>query len=286
MNIALLGTGLMGRPMAHRLLRAGHSLSVYARAPDQAAEVVAAGAHLAPTPAEAVRGAGAIVLMLSDAAAIDAVLLGPAARAELSGRRVIQMGTIGPAESRRIAHAVEQAGGSYLEAPVLGSIPEAERGTLLVMVGGSPEDYEASRDLLGAFGHDPVYLGAVGSAAAAKLALNQLIASMTAAFALSLAWVEHSGVEVDAFMKLLRESALYAPTFDKKLPRLRARDYANPNFPTRHLLKDVNLFLREAAGLGLGAEALEGVQHRLEVAIARGYADADYSALYEAILRR
>ncbi len=286
MKLALLGTGLMGRPMAHRLLQAGHSLSVYNRTVDKTAELARAGATVVSIPAAALRGAEAVVLMLSDAAAIDAVLLDRTARTELAGRRVIQMGTIAPSESRLLAQAVTQARGSYLEAPVLGSIPEAERGTLLVMVGGSREDYEASLDLLRVFGLDPVHLGPVGSAAAAKLALNQLIASMTAAFALSLAWVERSGLEVESFMQLLRSSALYAPTFDKKLPRLRAHDYDNPNFPTRHLLKDVELFLREAVGLELGTEALKGVRRRLQAAAARGYADADYSALYEAILRR
>jgi 3-hydroxyisobutyrate dehydrogenase len=84
-------------------------------------------------------------------------------------------------------------------------------------------------------------------------------------------------------MAILRESALYAPTFDKKLPRLIKRDYRHPNFSTRHLLKDVRLFSQEAAALGLTADALEGLPRILERAIAKGLGDLDYSALFDVV---
>jgi 3-hydroxyisobutyrate dehydrogenase len=123
----------------------------------------------------------------------------------------------------------------------------------------------------------------VGSAAAAKLALNQLIASLTSAFALSLGFVERQGVEVEQFMQILRQSALYAPTFDKKLQQMRDRNYANPNFPTKHLLKDTNLFLTEAQSIGLNVSSLEGVRKVLETAQQLGLSEADYSSLFSAI---
>ncbi len=95
-------------------------------------------------------------------------------------------------------------------------------------------------------GREPQRIGPVGSAVALKLALNHLIAAETSAFALSLELVQRSGVAVETFMAILRESALYAPTFDKKLPRLLKRDYHHPNFSTRHLLKDLRLCCQEA----------------------------------------
>jgi 3-hydroxyisobutyrate dehydrogenase len=128
-------------------------------------------------------------------------------------------------------------------------------------------------------------IGEVGSAAALKLALNQLIASLTSAFALSLAFLSKQEVDLEKFMTILRQSALYAPTFDKKLTRMLEENYANPNFPTKHLLKDVNLFLAESEQLDLTVFPLTGVQRLLEKALSLGLADEDYSALYTATLK-
>lgn len=283
MKVGVLGTGLMGAPMAERLLQAGHEVFVYNRSTEKAAPLAAAGACVCASAAQAVAQAECVLLMLADAPAIEAVLLSAQARAALPGRSVIQMGTIAPQESRRIAREVETAGGAYLEAPVLGSIPEARAGRLLLMVGAAPEQYARWRPLLQVFGPEPVHVGPVGQGAALKLAMNQLIASLTTGFALSLGLVRREGVEVETFMRLLRDSALYAPTFDKKLGRMLARDYARPNFPLKHLLKDLRLCLQAAEGRGLETEALHGVEALLLRALELGLAEVDYSALYEAV---
>src|SRR6476620_4170878 len=144
------------------------------------------------------------------------------------------MGTIAPNESLEIQREVEQQGGAYCEAPVLGSLAEAKAGTLFVMVGGTEAQFTTWSSLFRSLGREPRRIGPVGSAAALKLALNHLIAAETSAFALSLGLVQRSGVAVETYMAILRESALYAPTFDKKLPRLLKRDYHHPNFSTRH----------------------------------------------------
>ena len=119
------------------------------------------------------------------------------------------------------------------------------------MVGGTEDQFAALAPLFRSLGREPRFVGAVGKAAALKLALNQLIAAETLAFGLSLGLIRRAGISVDTFMTILRESALYAPTFGKKLPRLLKRDYHHPNFSTRHLLKDVRLFVREAGARGL-----------------------------------
>ena len=150
------------------------------------------------------------------------------------------------------------------------------------MVGSTPEQFEQWSPILRQLGM-PRYVGEVGSAAALKLALNQLIAALTTAFSLSLGFVQRQNVPIDTFMQVLRQSALYAPTFDKKLQRMIDRDFANPNFPTRHLLKDANLFLQEARNLGLQVDSLAGIQHIIEIACTEGLADADYSALFAAV---
>jgi 3-hydroxyisobutyrate dehydrogenase len=165
----------------------------------------------------------------------------------------------------------------------LGSIPEAKAGKLIVMVGGSPEQFQRWLELLQHFGSEPLLIGSVGAAAAVKLALNQLIASLTAAFALSLGFIQHQGTDVELFMQILRNSALYAPTFDKKLQRMLERNYSNPNFPTKHLMKDTDLFISEAKSVGLNISTIEGVRKILEMALNKGLAEEDYSSLFSAI---
>lgn len=283
MNVGFVGTGLMGLPMAHRVLAANFSLMAYNRTPEKLEALRTAGAAIAQTPGELVHKVDCIILMLTNAPAIHSTILSADSRAGLAGKTVIQMGTIAPAESQEIEQQIGAAGGHYLEAPVLGSIPEAQAGTLLVMVGATPEQFQQWQPLLRCFGPEPRLIGPVGTAAAIKLALNQLIGSLTAAFATSLGFVEQQGADVEVFMAILRASALYAPTFDKKLQRMRDRNFANPNFPTKHLLKDVDLFLQAAATLALDAAMPTAVQSILTHALQQGLADTDYSSLYAAI---
>ncbi|KAJ9513833.1 hypothetical protein QJQ45_020911 [Haematococcus lacustris] len=318
-SVSSLGTGLMGRKMAVRLVQQGHPVTAWNRDPAKSALLAPHGCHVAQTAADAVQRSQVVLLMLADAAAIHQVLLEDAAtRATLPGKSVLMMSTIGPSESKQLAGELAAAGVElYVEAPVLGSQPEAEAGTLQIMpcvlpsLPSSPTTDTTARlsfivdqaacdsdpttstawPVLRALGQEPRLLGRVGSAAAVKLALNQLIAAETLAFCSSLGLVQRSGADVAHFMDILRGSALYAPTFDKKLAKYLSRDFGTANFPTKHLLKDVRLFCNEAESQGLAtsmqraAEALcietcartqEGSSAGLHLA------DADYSAVYEA----
>lgn len=275
-KIGFIGTGLMGIPMAQRLIDAGHSVTAYNRTAAKLESLT--GAALASSASEAIAASECIVLMLTNAQAIQETLL--AEPSVLRDRTVIQMSTIAPDESRSIRDQVVSAGGNYLEAPVLGSIPEARSGKLIVMVGAELEEFEKWRSLLQIFGENPILLGSVGSAATVKLALNQLIGSLTSAFAASLGLVLRQNVDVESFMKILRQSALYAPTFDKKLQRMIDRDFENPNFPTKHLQKDIGLFIETARSSNLETVSVEGVQEILDQAISENLSDLDYAALF------
>ncbi len=278
-TIAWLGVGLMGAPMAARLLEAGYPLRAWNRTRDKSAALEELGACSAATVAEAVTGAEVVITMLSDGKATEAVL----AEAELAGKTLMQMATIGPGENRRLAERVGAAGGAYLEAPVLGSIPEAKTGRLIIMAGGPEALFESMRPILSCIGLEPRRVGDIGQASAMKLALNQLIASLTVAFSTSLAFAEENGADVDAFMGILRESALYAPTFDKKLSKMLEHDYRNPNFPTEHLIKDIGLFKSEAKKLDTQLlEVLERLYRRAQA----GHIREDYSCVYDAVQGR
>ncbi|HET9228194.1 MAG TPA: NAD(P)-dependent oxidoreductase, partial [Thermoanaerobaculia bacterium] len=192
MRIAWIGTGLMGRPMAERLLAAGHEVTVYNRTREKAEALAASGATVANSAQEAIDRGEAVFLMLKDAVAIRDLLFD----GNLEGRTVVQMSTIGPSESTALAEEVRQRGGDYLEAPVLGSTPQARDGKLLVMAGGTPEQFGRWLEVFRALGPEPILVGPVGQASALKLAVNQLIGALSATFSLRLGMVRRQGIDV------------------------------------------------------------------------------------------
>ncbi|MEM9119127.1 MAG: NAD(P)-dependent oxidoreductase [Cyanobacteria bacterium P01_F01_bin.56] len=283
MNVGIIGTGLMGAPMALTLQQAGHTVVAYNRSAAKLQPLAAQGIQIESTPAAVLTTCDCTILMLADATAIAATLLTPEAQSALAQHTLIQMGTIAPEQSRHLQEQVIVAQGQYLEAPVLGSIPQAQDGSLIVMVGSTPTQFEQWQPVLTGLGDPVLHVGPVGAGAAVKLAMNQLIGSLTTAFALSLALVQRENIPVETFMDIVRNSALYAPTFDKKLSRMCDRNFSHPNFPTKHLLKDLRLFSQAAQAAGLDPALTETVAATVQQAIAQGLANADYSALYAAV---
>ncbi|MDQ3763548.1 MAG: NAD(P)-dependent oxidoreductase [Actinomycetota bacterium] len=282
-KIGLIGTGLMGAPIATRLAQEGFSVSVFNRTRQKAERLIGERISLADGVSELLVNCSVILLVLSDAAAIrDIVVDGDN---PLSGCTFIQMGTIAPEESRALAAEFASRGAGYLEAPVLGSIPEAKEGNLIVMVGGSETQFVNHYPIFQALGAEISHIGDVGAAAALKLGMNQLIGSLTAAFSVSLGFIQANNVPVETFMSIVRASALYAKTYDKKLGRMLDRDFSNPNFSTKHLLKDMRLMEISAAQSGVTTETLQGLIKVIQSAIDMGLADTDYSAIFQAIYK-
>lgn len=282
-SVALLGTGLLGESIGQRLLQRGVSLYVWNRTQGRCRGLIEAGAQALNSPSEAARCCDSLITVLRDGPITAAVLkdIGP-----LDGSTLITMGTVGVTESQTLAEQAAQQGGRYLEAPVLGSKPQALNGSLLVMAGGEAQVFEAQKPLLSHLCQEPLLVGPVGSGAATKLALNQLIASLTHSFSLSLQLIQRAGVPVETFMAILRPSALYAPTFDKKLQRMLDHTYADPNFSTALLRKDLRLFLEEAATAGLQDQGLSGLLSLLEQAKGTDLDEQDYCALHELTVLR
>ncbi len=271
----------MGAPIAARLLQQGHRTTLYNRTSRAFAELQSQGAIVAATAQAAIESSEFLLLTLSDAAAIHDTLIH--SKPNLKHKTIIQMGTIAPQESQEIAQSIQDLGGEYVEAPVLGSIPEAKTGKLLIFVGGSQDLFDRTLPILQDLGETPRHMGEIGTAAATKLALNQLIGSLTSAFSISLALVQNSNVELDTFMDILRQSALYAPTFDKKLQRMVDHNYSSPNFPTKHLLKDMRLSRTAAQVHGIDTQLIEAIIKITERSIQQGQGESDYSAIYSAI---
>ena len=282
MTVSIIGIGLMGQALGERLLDQQQRLVVYNRHPDKTFKLAQKGALVAASAQQAVSDSEICLLFLSDTMAINSVLdtIEPDC---FNGKILIQMGTIAPNESRALADRLTASGGQYLECPVLGSLPEARAGSLILIAAGEQAVFDAALPLLSLIGTSPKHFGNIGQGSTVKLAMNQLIAGLTSSFALSLALVEKEGVDVEQFMSVVRDSALYAPTFDKKLDRMLSGDFTNPNFPTKHLAKDTKLFLDVAKQLTLDTSALEGISTLLEHTLAKGLVDTDYSALYAGV---
>jgi len=281
MKIAFLGTGLMGEPMAFRLLKANYSLHVFNRTISKTERLKKHQAKVFTSPEEALKEPSVIITMLTDYNAIAEVLFKN--KNNFKGKTLIQMSTISPHESLLLKERFENAGGVYIEAPVLGSTQQAEAGELIVMVGCDSENFSQIKKILKNFGSTVLHVGEPGKASALKLALNQLIPSLLSAFGMSLAYVLTKGIDVNIFMEILRKSALYAPTFDKKLPNMLKRDFDKANFPLKHMLKDVNLIYQEFQNSSINTEIVESVRKILINSMDANLSDKDYSALYNII---
>ncbi|HYA96096.1 MAG TPA: NAD(P)-dependent oxidoreductase, partial [Terriglobales bacterium] len=204
MRVAFLGLGIMGRPMAANLVKAGHEVSAWNRSAGK--EVP--GARSAATPREAAEGAEVVWICVSDTAAVEQVLFGENGieGALKPGMVVVDSSTISPAATRDFAHRVGGHGGDYVDAPVTGSKAGAEAGQLIFMAGGSEAALEKLKPLWSAMGKNLFHMGEVGLGQASKLGMNLMIALTYEGFAEALALTGKLGVKPDALMPLIQAS--------------------------------------------------------------------------------
>lgn len=281
MNIGLIGAGLMGKPMAIKIKQARFNIAIYNRTNEKAKDLQNEGIYSFNSVKELIEATDVILLVVSDYNAITNVLF--TEDLSFENKTIIQMSTISPNESILLQNRITKLKGHYFEAPVLGSTPQIDERKLIVLIGGQEEDEKKYSKLFSSFSNKIVFIGEVGKASAIKLALNQLIASETAAFSMSLGYLRERNVDVEKFMDILRGSALYAPTFDKKLPNYMQRDFSNPNFPLKHLLKDVRLMISQFNEGGINTLLLEGVEKVIREGLKQKLSEKDYSSLYNVI---
>ncbi|MDB5911902.1 MAG: 3-hydroxyisobutyrate dehydrogenase-like protein [Ramlibacter sp.] len=174
MHIAIAGTGKMGTAIARRLLALGHSVTVWNRTPARAQPLEQAGARIAATPADLLKGADAVITIVTDAAALDAVYFAPGGllSASPSGQLFIEMSTVAPAKQQEMGRRVTEAGGRFLECPVGGSVGPAAQGKLLAFCGGDAQDVERARPVLELLCRRIEHAGGFGAGATLKLGIN------------------------------------------------------------------------------------------------------------------
>lgn len=244
MKLGWIGTGLMGEPMATRLLDAGHDVVVTTRRPESARRLLGAGAEWAADPGACAAGMDAVFLMLPDpqtvlAAAEDVIEGLP------SGAVVVDMSTSGTATAEALASAASARGAEALDAPVSGGPAGARTGSLAIMVGGASEAFDRVRPALDAMG-SPVRFGPTGAGQRAKLVNQVLIAGTMAGVAEAFTLAQSNGLATDEFLEMARGGMAGSALLDFAWPRLMADDLA-PGFKVSHFIKDLSLVVDEAA---------------------------------------
>jgi len=243
-NVAFIGLGAMGSRMAMNLHAAGHALRVYNRDRAKAQAFAAKGMAVCETPAAAVKGSEFVVSMVADDAATHAVMLGAsgAIGAAAPGTVLIDSSTNTPAMAREAAQAAAAKGCRYLDAPVSGSLAQAQGKELVFMVGGDKAAFERAQPLLAAMGRLARHMGGPGAGATIKLINNMLSGTVTAALAEAAQVAEAAGVDREAALEILGEGAAGSRLLKSKLPKMFKRDFA-PQFQLELMEKDLRYFL-------------------------------------------
>jgi 3-hydroxyisobutyrate dehydrogenase-like beta-hydroxyacid dehydrogenase len=280
-RVAVLGTGRMGAAMARRLQGAGFELTLYNRTRSRAEEVAGPiGATVAGSPGEAADGADAVISSLADATAVTGVLEGPdGAIAGLAPDAVLlETSTVEPAVVRSLAPAVQERGAHLLDAPVSGSVPAVDAGELMVMVGGEAGALERARPVLEPLSARIIHVGALGTGATVKLAVNGVVHALNVALSEALVLAERAGIAREVMYEVLASSAAAAPFVHYKRAAFERPEETPVAFRLALVEKDLDLLTTLAEDLGAPmGQAL--ATRRIAAAAAAELGDHDMAAV-------
>lgn len=275
MKVAFLGLGIMGRPMAANLVKAGYDVTVWNRTPGKKI----ADAKSASNPAEAATHADVVWICVSDTKAVEHVLFGTNGVHDVlrPGMIVVDSSTISPMATLDYAARVRAKGADFVDAPVTGSKIGAEAGQLIFIAGGREESLQRIQPLFNAMGKQVIRVGDTGQGEAAKIGMNLMIAHIYEGFAEALTLTSKLGVKPEKLVELIQASMIRSGVVDYKAPFVLKHDYS-PNFPLRLMLKDIHLMLDAADKSGVKLPGTETVKAIYEKAAEKGLADMDYAA--------
>jgi 2-hydroxy-3-oxopropionate reductase len=246
--VGFIGLGIMGRPMAGHLLKAGHPLIVFNRTRARAEELAAAGARVAESPAEVARAAEVIIVMVTDSPDVEAVVAGPGGILEgvRRGSVVVDMSTIAPDIERRLAERLRAGGADLVDAPVSGGDVGARNATLAIMMGGEPEAIARVRPVLERLGKSLTHCGPVGSGQLTKLCNQILVGVNMLAVSEAILFARRNGLDPEVMIRAVEGGAAGSWQLSNLGPKVLKRDFA-PAFMVDLMQKDLRLVM-EAAG--------------------------------------
>ncbi|TYP71814.1 NAD(P)-binding domain-containing protein [Paenibacillus methanolicus] len=279
-KIGFIGLGVMGAPMAANLLRKGYVVTVYNRTPGKADELIALGAEFADTPAQAVGGSELVITMVSNDDSIRDVYYGKDGiiASLMPGTIVMDSSTISPSLAKQLYADIAAKSSDFLDAPVTGSKPAAESGTLVFMVGGDEHILAQTHDVIMAMARKIIYMGPSGSGQTAKLAHNTMVGIHAAAFAEGLAIASNGGIDAAAFLDLVQAGAANSRFAELKTPKLLDRDFS-VQFSLSLMLKDLRLSSALSDSLRTPTPVLEAVKSVFQVGESMGLGNLDMAAL-------
>jgi 3-hydroxyisobutyrate dehydrogenase-like beta-hydroxyacid dehydrogenase len=286
-RLAFLGLGIMGSRMAANLAKAGFDLTVWNRTASTAQQFAAAneGVTVAPTPAEAAAGADIVFTMVVDGDQVHQVLFGDdgaatEAREGGGGVLFVDCSTIGPAATKEIGEALDARGHSLVDAPVTGSSPKAQDGTLTFMVGATEDEFARLQPALDAMGELIVHAGPRGHGQMIKLLNNAMAAANAAIVGEALVVGSRAGVDLDALVTVVASGAGGSTMLNLKAGPMRTHDYTTL-FKLEHMLKDVRLCLEEGQRLGVPFPSAAYAREILNAGMGMGHANDDFAAMIE-----
>ncbi len=284
-HVGFLGLGIMGARMAANLADAGYPLTVWTRTPGKAADWAADRAIVAVADSPAAVGAACdvAITMLVDGDQVRTVLTGPdgVVAEPRPGLLCVDMSTIAPIDAREIAATLHTRGTAFLDAPVTGSSPAAEAGTLTIMCGGGAPDVERARPMLDVMGKLVLHVGETGQGQMLKLINNAVAAANAATLAQALVAADATGVDLGHLVTVMAAGSGQSRMLDLKAGPMRDHDYTTL-FKLDHMRKDVRLCLAETQAAGVPFPAAAAAGEAMAAASARGFADADFAAVLEA----
>ena len=284
-RVGFVGLGIMGARMAANLRRAGHELVVHNRTRERAERFAAEhGATVAATAAEVGAAAGVVITMVVDGPQVEALLLGPDGVAEGAGEGTlcVDMSTIAPTQTRSIGAALASRRIGFVDAPVTGSSPRAEDGTLTIMAGGAEADVQRAWPLFEAMGELIVHVGELGQGQTVKLINNAVAAANATTLAQALVVGRATGVDLDALVRIMGAGSGGSAMLALKAGPMREHDWSTL-FKLEHMLKDVRLCLEEGQAAGVPFPAAAATREMLTAAMGRGLGDADFAAVLEVV---
>ena len=277
MTVSVLGLGAMGARMARKLLDAGHAVTVWNRTPRALEDADLGAATTADSPRAAAAASDVVISMVRDDDASRSVW-SDALEGVTSKALVLEMSTLTPDRARELGGAVLEAGGRFLDAPVVGTRPHVEAGVLTVLVGGEASALEDARPVLDAFAGTVRHVGPVGAGMAAKLAVNALFAVQAGAVAEMLAALEAEGIAPADAAELLASMPTASPAA-ARLGELMAQGATAPNFPVRLVAKDLGYAVRLIEAAGAGGYVVSGAADAFLEAERSGFGDLDIAAV-------
>ncbi|OKS84871.1 NAD(P)-dependent oxidoreductase [Mucilaginibacter polytrichastri] len=270
------GLGNMGTPMVKNLLKAGFPVTVYNRTKEKEQEAVAAGAASAASAAELTRLSDIILIMVSDDNAVKELFNGENGllHGNAAGKLFINVSTVSPATSQFINESCMAKGAAFLEAPVSGSVKPAQDGTLIMLVGGEPENLEKAKPILDVLGKLTVHNGPVGSGSAAKLAINYFLAVTLQGLAETVLFAKANGISTENMLTIVNEGAV-----GSGITKLKTGPILNNEFPAAFALKHITKDLRLATEQGIDSPLSGPVYTSYKAAMDSGLGEEDLMAI-------